>query len=217
MSMKAICFDMDGLLVETESLWMKSETKVMADMGVTWTQEDQLHCLGGPLARVGQYMVSLAGYGNPTEVVEHLVDTTEMLFRSEPLHWMPGVPELLKAAHAAGIPTALVSASPRRLMNAVLEHVVEDLGSIMFATTVSANDVTRTKPDPQPYLLACLRLQVDPSEVVVLEDSPTGVQAGLAAGAKVVGVPDMATIEPRENLTVIKSIADIDLEWLSRL
>ena len=215
--MKAICFDMDGLLVETESLWLLGETKVMADMGVAWTIENQRHCIGGPLARVGAYMVSLAGYGDPAEVVDALVQTTEELFHSEPLHWMPGARDLLSAATNAAIPTALVSASPRRLMNAVLEHVEQDLGSAMFTTTVSANDVTRTKPDPEPYLLACSRLGVTPDSTVVLEDSPTGVLAGMAAGCRVVAVPDMADVEPREGLTIVRSLADVDLDFLSRL
>lgn len=215
--MKALCFDMDGLLVETESLWLQGETQVMADMGVTWTPADQLHCIGGPLARVGAYMVSRAGHGDVQEVVERLVDTTEALFHSEPLHWMPGARELLSASVQAGIPVALVSASPRRLMNAVLAHVKEDFGASMFTTTVSANDVAKTKPDPEPYLLACRRLDVNPRDAVVLEDSPTGVKAGMAAGCTVIAVPDMATVEPREGLRIIKSLADIDLEYLLKI
>lgn len=215
--MKALCFDMDGLLVETESLWLRGETEVMADMGVTWTEADQLHCIGGPLARVGAYMVSLAGFGSAEEVVERLVDTTEALFHSEPLHWMPGARELLNSVVSAGIPVALVSASPRRLMNAVLAHVEEDLGAPMFTTTVSANDVAHTKPEPEPYLLACARLKVAPHDTVVLEDSPTGVTAGMAAGCTVIAVPDMATVEPRQGLTIVKSLADIDLDYLLKI
>lgn len=215
--MKGLCFDMDGLLVETESLWLQGETQVMAAMGVTWTHEDQLHCIGGPLARVGDYMVSRAGYGEPAEVVEQLVDTTEALFHSEPLHWMPGARELLVEAVSAGVPTALVSASPRRLMNAVLAHVEAECGSQMFTTTISANDVARTKPDPQPYLLACSRLGVDPQDVVVLEDSPTGVRAGMSAGCRVIAVPDMAEVQPREGLTIISSLMEIDLDFLLKI
>lgn len=215
--MKALLFDMDGLLVETESLWLRGETQVMADMGVTWTAEDQRHCIGGPLARVGAYMVSRAGYGNPDEVVERLVNTTEALFHSEPLHWMPGAKELLTSAVDAHIPVALVSASPRRLMNAVLAHVEQDLSGPIFTTTVSANDVSNTKPDPAPYLLACRRLGVDPGDAVVLEDSPTGVQAGMAAGCTVIAVPDMATVPAREGLTIVRSLADIDLEYLLQI
>ena len=102
-------------------------------------------------------------------------------------------------------------------MNAVLAHVKEDFGASMFTTTVSANDVAKTKPDPEPYLLACRRLEVNPRDAVVLEDSPTGVKAGMAAGCTVIAVPDMATVEPREGLRIIKSLADIDLEYLLKI
>ena len=79
---------------------------------------------------------------------------------------------------------------------------------------VSANDVTRGKPDPEPYLLAARRLGADPGRCVVLEDSITGVTAAEAAGCLVVAVPTLRTIEPRPGRLVVRSLSDISLGWL---
>ena len=215
--LEAVCFDMDGLLVETESLWLRAETELMAAMGVTWTTEDQAHCLGGPLSRVGQYMVGLAGGGDPETVVRDLVERVEGFFHTEPLHWMPGARELLSELRTRKVPRALVSASPQRLVDAVLSNVVADLGSDAFVTTVSSNDTLLTKPHPDPYLEGCRRLNTHPARTVVLEDSPTGATAGVAAGCMVVGVPHLSPITAAPRLVTVSSLAEVRIEWLEEL
>jgi HAD superfamily hydrolase (TIGR01509 family) len=213
--LQAVCFDMDGLLVETESLWFRSETAVMAALGAQWSETDQAACLGGPLPHVGRYMADKAGRGDPETIVADLVDGVEMLFATEPLHWMPGARELLSLLRDEGIPRALVSASPRRLVHAVLTKVVDSLGEDAFLTTVSSNDVERTKPFPDPYLEACRRLEVDPAATVVLEDSPNGSAAGLAAGCLVIGVPHIAPIQPAPRLVTVGSLSEVSLDFIA--
>jgi HAD superfamily hydrolase (TIGR01509 family) len=208
---------MDGLLVETESLWLMGEQEVMNALGSEWTEQDQAHCLGGPLTRVGQYMVDKAGRGEPEEVVAALVDRVEGLMRERPLEWQPGAQELLTVLRAAGIPRALVSASPRRLVNAVMAGVERAVGRDAFDTTVSSNDTIRTKPDPDPYLEGCRRLGSDPTFTVVLEDSPNGSAAGVAAGCFVIGVPHIAPITPGPRLINVGSLAEVSVDWLEEL
>jgi HAD superfamily hydrolase (TIGR01509 family) len=215
--LQAVCFDMDGLLVETESLWLMGEQEVMHALGSDWTEQDQAHCLGGPLTRVGKYMVDKAGRGDPEEVVAALVDRVEGLMREHPLEWQPGAQELLMDLRRAGVPRALVSASPRRLVNAVMSGVERDFGADAFDTTVSSNDTLRTKPDPDPYLEGCRRMGCDPTFTVVLEDSPNGSAAGVAAGCFVIGVPHIAPITPGPRLINVGSLSEVSIAWLEEL
>jgi HAD superfamily hydrolase (TIGR01509 family) len=215
--LQAVCFDMDGLLVETESLWLIGEQEVMSALGSDWSATDQAFCLGGPLPRVGQYMVDKAGRGDPEGVVADLVDRVEVLMRTRPVTWQPGARELLADLRDAGIPRALVSASPRRLVDAVMDSVVSELGHDAFVTTVSSNDTQRTKPHPDPYLEGCRRLGSLPELTVVLEDSPNGSAAGVAAGCFVVGVPHIAPISPGPRLVNVESLLEVTPHWLNEL
>jgi HAD superfamily hydrolase (TIGR01509 family) len=113
----------------------------------------------------------------------------------------PGARALFDALHDDAIPVGLVTSSQRRFMDAVLSST-----GFRFSVTVCAEDVTTTKPDPEPYLLAAKLLDVDPSSCVVLEDSPNGVAAGEAAGCRVVAVPSFVPIPPAPTRTVVPSL-----------
>ena len=210
----AVLFDMDGLLVSTEGTWFAVETEVMAGMGVPWGPEHQAALVGGPLRNSAEYMLRVAGDPMPVEDLEEalLTGMVEHLRRG-PVDWMPGAPALLREVAAAGVPAALVSSSYRNVMEAVLDAIGRD----HFAVTVSADDVGRTKPHPDPYLAAAGALGVDPRDCVVLEDSATGAAAGRAAGCVVVAVPSVVPIDPAEVDAVVGSLTEIDLAWLSRL
>lgn len=106
---------------------------------------------------------------------------------------MPGATALVEALRAAATPIALVSNSPRGFMERALELVaMQDA----FDALVSAHEVAAPKPAPDPYLEACRLLGVEPGPgVIVLEDSPTGVEAGLAAGLTVIGIPSLEGVE----------------------
>lgn len=216
-ALDAVCFDMDGLTVETESLWFIAETRVMAELDAPWTPEDQAHCLGGPLTRVGQYMVDRAGRGDAREAVQGLIDHMEHLIRTSTVVWQPGAVELLLALREDGIPRALVSASPIRLVSMVLERLREHVGFDVFDTAVAAEDTARTKPHPDPYLEGCRRLDARPENTVVLEDSANGAAAGLAAGCLVLGVPHIAPIPPAPRLQTVTSLEQVTPEFLRAL
>jgi beta-phosphoglucomutase-like phosphatase (HAD superfamily) len=127
--------------------------------------------------------------------------------------WMPGARELLGEVTGAGLPTALVSSSYRSIMDAVLDAV----GREWFATTISADDVVRTKPHADPYLAAAAALGLDPTRCVALEDSTTGAAAARAAGCVTVAVPSIVPVDPAVVDAVVGSLADIDLSWLRDL
>ena len=211
----AVLFDMDGLLVETEELWYEAERVLMDEIDVEWGPEHQEVLVGGPLEFAVAYMIEVAGGGHDHDVMlNKLMVEMERVLRTEPVHWRPGAKELVAALEQRGVPMALVSASWRSLISAVHDSVLHELGHEVFVTTVAGDEVVRTKPFPDPYLLAAERIGVDPRHCVVLEDSNTGAQAGVASGALVVAVPSYVVIEPADGLRVVRSLQDLTPEIL---
>ena len=199
---QGIFFDMDGLLVDTEPYWLQTERELMAEFGVHWQSEDQLFCLGGPMEKVGRYMSDLAeSKQSPEWFASELIDRMAEKFTL--ISPMPGISQLLSEISKNHIPAALVSASPRRLVDAVLASIPNH----PFALSISADDVVRGKPHPDPYLKAATLLQVAIEHSLILEDSPTGVTAARASGAWVVAVPHIAPITPAQRSVVIETLA----------
>lgn len=191
----AVLFDMDGTLIDSEGLWLEAEHAVMTGLGATWGPADQEHCLGGPLERVADYMIERSGAAvTPEEVGERLLDEMEHRLRSTALVWQPGARELLLECRVSGVPTALVSASWARLIDAVREKVEADLGQVAFDTVVAGDDVLHSKPHPEPYLTAAAILGPSPHDCLALEDSPTGVRSAVAAGCRVIAIPHLADV-----------------------
>lgn len=209
----AILFDMDGTLVDTEPYWLEAETELMANHGYAWTEEDQSKCLGGPLSYVGEYMFSLVeSQKSPEFFTESLIDRmAEKLQHGVGL--MEGAHELLDLCVQMEIPIALVSASPRVLVDAA----ISDIKSAKFGISVSFNDVTRVKPDPEGYYIAANHLGVDISRCLILEDSANGVKAAIASGAWVVAIPHLVPISPGERLAVVSSVRELSLAKLNEM
>ena len=191
----AVLWDMDGTLVDTEGLWLASEHQVMGALGASWTDEDQVICLGGPLERVTAHMRERSATDLDDDAVgQMLLDAMEGRLRNEPLEWRPGARELLLECTALDLPTALVSASWARLITAVVEGIETDLGFPPFATIVAGDDVRNSKPHPEPYLEAARRLGTTASDCLALEDSPTGITSARDAGCAVIAIPQLATV-----------------------
>jgi len=204
---EAILFDMDGLFIDSEPDWHEAESEMMKSNGYDWAPADQLQCLGGPLSRVTEYMAKcLDGKRTPQELGVLIVD--EMVRRvSTDVNLMPGSLEFSRIAHSANIPQALVSASPRVIVDAVLAGMREKY----FLQTVASGDIERTKPFPDPYLHAAKLLGVNIENCVIFEDSPTGLTAARASGSFVIAIPHYVTVEEEPRLKVIKSFEDIGL------
>jgi HAD superfamily hydrolase (TIGR01509 family) len=203
----AVLFDMDGTLIDSEHLWLEAEQRIMKDLGGSWTDGDQEHCLGGPLERVAEYMIASAGSSRSVQQVGlDLMDEVEYLMRRDPILWRPGARELLTEATELGISTALVTASWRRLVMALHERLALDIGADPFTVIVPGDEVTRGKPHPDPYLAAMSLLGKKPLDCMAIEDSPTGVAAAVASGCRVVAVPHLAIIEAQFSLCVVSSL-----------
>jgi HAD superfamily hydrolase (TIGR01509 family) len=209
----AVLFDMDGLLVDTEPLWLETETAVMARLGALWTPQDQLALLGGSMQRTVSYLLSKATRPvRPETVARWMLDGMLDRARDGRVVVRPGARELVAEVAAAGLPYALVTSSQRTFADAVLAAT-----GMTFPVIVSAEDVTASKPDPEPYLLAAKLLAVSPESCVALEDSPNGVASATAAGCRVVAVPSLVPIPPAPGRVVVTSLAGVDLAMLREI
>jgi HAD superfamily hydrolase (TIGR01509 family) len=209
----AVLFDMDGLLVDTEPIWNEVERRVMARLGGSWGPRDQEHLVGGPLSRTLRYMLGKAERpADPETVAGWMRSGLVELVREREVPLLPGAAGLLAGVAAEAVPHALVTSSERLVMQAVLESA-----RLEFGVTVCADDVSHTKPDPEPYLLGAKLLGVSPEQCVVLEDSPNGIAAAEAAGCTVVAVPNVAEIAPGPRRTVVGSLRDVSVSSLRAL
>jgi HAD superfamily hydrolase (TIGR01509 family) len=201
----AVLFDMDGLLVDSEPLWLDVETAVMARLGSGWTEADQMQLLGGSLDRTVRYLLAKATRPvSPEVVAEWLMSGMAERVRAHGVPVRPGAPELLAEVRELGLPHALVTSSERSFMEVVLAST-----GMRFDALVCADDVSATKPDPEPYLLAAKLLGVDPGRCFALEDSPNGVASAEAAGCRVIAVPSLTPIPPAPGRLVVPSLLNL--------
>jgi len=204
---------MDGLLVDTEPLWFETEAEVMARLGAPWTKEDQEQLLGGSMDNtVGYLLAKATSPASPAEVARWMTDGMLKRAAEGRVIVRPGARELLEAVAAAGIPYALVTGSQRPFTEAVLTST-----GFHFPVTVTGDDVTRAKPDSEPYLLAAKLLNADPGDCVALEDSPNGVASATAAGCHVIAVPSLLPIPPAARRLIVPSLSAITLATLQAI
>ena len=209
----AVFFDMDGLLVDSEPEWLKSESEITAAYGYQWTSQDQVACLGGPLSCVGQYMHDKCNQAEtPDFFTNKLVEVQSEKMRSH-TPFMPGAYELVKDLQKNGVKTGLVSASPRIIVDAVLDNV----GAELFPFSISSDDVERTKPHPDAYLKAAQLTNSAIENCLVFEDSLTGVGAATSSGAWLVAVPHLVHVEESERVRVIKSLEQLNFTKVQEL
>ncbi|MBQ0829824.1 HAD family hydrolase [Streptomyces tagetis] len=212
-ALQAVLLDMDGTLVDTEGFWWDVETEVFASLGHTLDDSWRHVVVGGPMSRSAGFLIEATGADITLAELSVLLNDgfEERIHRDLPL--MPGAHRLLAELSAHQIPTALVSASHRR----IIDRVLTTLGPQHFALSVAGDEVPRTKPHPDPYLAAATGLGVDPVRCAVVEDTATGVAAAEAAGCHVVAVPSVAPITPALRRTVVGSLEEVDLNFLHGL
>ena len=185
----------------------------MESFGNEWPDHHAHALIGSDLTVAAEYMREHGGVPLPAEeIVEWMIDAVIAgLHRS--ITWRPGARELLAELAEAGVPCALVTMSWRRLA----EPVVAALPPGAISVAVTGDAVQRGKPHPDPYVLAARRLGVDPADCVAIEDSPTGLRSAVAAGCRVVAVPNVIPLEPSPDVTVVGSLRDLSLDDLEAL
>jgi HAD superfamily hydrolase (TIGR01509 family) len=212
-ALQAVLLDMDGTLVDTEGFWWDVEVEVFAGLGHTLDDSWRHVVVGGPMTRSAGFLIEATGADITLAELTVLLNQgfEDRIGRSLPL--MPGATRLLAELSAHRVPTALVSASHRR----IIDRVLDSLGPQHFALTVAGDEVPRTKPYPDPYLFAAAGLGADPARCAVVEDTATGVAAAEAAGCQVVAVPSVAPIPAAPGRTVVGSLEEVDLTFLRGL
>lgn len=207
-ALKAVLWDMDGTLIDSEPLWVAEENRLMRDAGLEWTDADAEQFVGQPLPVTAQALRTRGLQMPLDEVLDELINgTTESLRRRLP--WHSGARELLESLRAASLSTALVTMSHRTAANPLLDDA-----DGLFDTAVTGDIVTRGKPDPDPYLMAMERLGVEPSECIAFEDSLPGVTSALAAGVTTVAVQRHIPLGEAGAHYLISTLEGLDVETL---
>ncbi|MFC8292240.1 HAD family hydrolase [Streptomyces sp. NPDC057242] len=206
----AVLFDMDGTLVDTETLWWDATEEVAARLGHRLTAADAPEVVGRAVGDTAAHLVRATGASGTAGVASAL--TTAFRRRVDagaPLR--PGAGRLLAELEREGVPFALVSASPRSVVDAVTGGA---LAHVPFALTLSADDTDRTKPHPDPYRTAARRLGVPVASCVAVEDSPDGTASADAAGCVVLVVPSLLPVEPGPARVFAESLEAVSLATL---
>lgn len=208
----AVLWDMDGTLVDTEPYWLSAEADLVESFGGTWTHEDGLTLVGAGLWHSAAVLQGRGVGLSEDQIVQHLTDRVlDQIHVSVP--WRPGARELLSAVRQAGIPTALVTMSIRRMA----EHVVSTIPFDAFDHIVAGDDVTHSKPHPEPYLRGAELIGVDPAMCMAIEDSTTGLASAVASGAVAIGVPLHSPLEHGLGYTIWPSLEGKTVDDLSSL
>ncbi len=200
----AVLWDMDGTIIDTEPYWMAAETELVVAHGGTWTHAEALTLVGQALEYSARVLQTRGVDLTEEEIIDTLTETVLQRVVTGGLPWRPGARELLLELHEAGIPTALVTMSIRKL--AVV--VADTIDFPAFNLVVAGDDVTNGKPNPEAYLRAAELLNVEVTDCVAIEDSGPGVAAAVASGAATIGVPLHVELADSENFTTWSSLAN---------
>lgn len=187
---KAVVFDMDGLMLNTEDIFDISGRQLLERRGLQMTDEIHQSMLGRRPDEAFQALKNLTGIADS---IDDLHEETKQLFAEAAKHHldtMPGLFELLDRIEYLGLPKAVATSSPRTY----LQDMLNEFGLLpRFQFALTAEDVIHGKPHPEIYQQATQKLNVRPSQTLVLEDSETGTKAAAAAGAFTVSVPNPHT------------------------
>lgn len=208
----AVLFDMDGTLSDTEALWQEAEKQIVVEYGTRPPGEWTAQQIGASLDASAAYLQEHYGVRLDATEIQRLTIEHVLALLEEGFEWRPGARELLAEAKAMGIPSALVTTSPR----SVAEAVARPLPAGSFDVIVAAEDVAQTKPDPAPYLAAARQLGARPEYCIAFEDSVNGTLSAQRAGCLVVVVPTHVEVEEAERRLILESLAGVSLSDLAR-
>lgn len=217
---KGVIFDMDGLIFDTENLVYQAHVRSAKDLKMTFGKEDYLRYLGISDAeyekKAHEDYDEVYGKDTVTKFIQLAYTYTKEMYDQGLVEIKPGVVELLRYLESAGIQRILASSNNRP----EIQRLLKEAGlTADFPLIISADDVSRAKPDPAIFLGAAEMLQLPVAELLVLEDSANGVKAAIAADIPVIMVPDL--LEPdeelaKQTLAVLPDLHEVK-EYLAKL
>jgi HAD superfamily hydrolase (TIGR01509 family) len=215
--LRAVIFDLDGVLLDSETAWDEARRELVQSSGGTWRPEATRAMMGMSSVEWSRYLRDELGVPMaPDEISAAVVARLEARYR-EHLPLFPGAVEAVGRL-AGRWPLGLASSANRPIIDLVLR---ESGLAERFAATVSSEEVPRGKPAPDVYLEAARRLGVDPGGCAAVEDSSNGLRAAAAAGMRVIAIPNQAFPPDADALAladaVLPSIAALDAELVAGL
>lgn len=199
----AVVFDLDGLMINTEDVYQLVGTELMRRRGKTFDDDLRGAMMGQPAAAALTVMIEWHALDDSLEDLSAESERTFWEFVEDRLTTMPGLHELLGLIDERGLRKSIATSGARPYAEELLKRI--DLHE-SFEFLLTAGDITHGKPHPEIYQLAAARLELTPSETLVLEDSHNGCRAGVAAGAYTVAVPSPHSAD--HDFTGAKFVAD---------
>lgn len=205
----ALLFDMDGTLIDSEPMWHDQMRAFAMLHRIEWTADDAHWTTGRPMVEWAERMRDRGVTMDAASIITAVAGAVAELVR-EDVPWLPGSLALLERVAAGGIPAALITNATAENAQALL--AAAPAGALRFA--VSADDVERSKPDPEPYALAIARLGADASDCIAFEDSSSGARSAVAAGARLWFLTTQLTASPVAAERTVGTLADVDADAL---
>ena len=214
--MRAVLWDMDGTLVDSEKLWDIAIQELYARYGGQLSPQVRAATVGGSSESVMEIVYADLGLdpdpAHMAETADWVHEYVGELFEGG-LPWCDGAREMLCALEAAGVPMALVTNTRRGLT----EKALNSIGRHYFSVSVCGDEVPTGKPAPDPYLRAAQLLGLDPADCLAVEDSVTGAASAEGAGCPVLVVPNEVEVPAGLRRRRIASLAQLDVTALRRM
>lgn len=204
---KAIIFDMDGLMIDSERVTFECYQERLKDMNLTMDEEFYKTLLGKPIKGIYQRFYDV--YGNDFPIENVIQDVHQLMaerFETEGVPVKKGLVELLHYLKDNNYKTIVATSSNRDLVDKILAQakITE-----FFDDSICGDEVTKGKPNPEVFLKSCQKLGVNVDEAIVLEDSEAGIQASYDANIKVICIPDMKYPEKQYEEKTFKILKDL--------
>ena len=202
---KAIIFDMDGLMIDSERVTFECYQERLKDMNLTMDEEFYKTLLGKPIKGIYQRFYDV--YGNDFPIENVIQDVHQLMaerFETEGVPVKKGLVELLHYLKDNNYKTIVATSSNRDRVDKILAQakITE-----FFDDSICGDEVTKGKPNPEVFLKSCQKLGVNVDEAIVLEDSEAGIQASYDANIKVICIPDMKY--PEKTFKILKDLTEV--------
>ena len=214
---KAIIFDMDGLMIDSERVTFECYQEILKGMNLTMDEEFYKTLLGKPLKGIYQRFYDV--YGNDFPIEDVIKDVHALMakrFETEGVPIKTGLKSLLEYLKENNYKTIVATSSNRDRVDTILSQAqITDY----FDDSICGDEVTKGKPNPEVFLKSCQKLGVNVDEAIVLEDSEAGIQASYDDGIKVICIPDMKYPEKQYEEKTFKILKDLNgvTEYLKNL